>query len=185
MVMGGLVLPRVAAETLPAAATARTRITVQAFDNAARFDLPFDMDTWDGYPAARQRLYQAALAAKAELLVLSGDSHNAWAFDRCAGRPADRGGIRGSRGDLSRGGGLSAVGEAGAAGPGLAQAQSALAWCDTAQRGYLALELTPKAATGEWRFMAQSAKGHCAGRHQANDRASGRAAIYLILNWFR
>jgi alkaline phosphatase D len=28
-----------------------------------------------------------------------------------------------------------------------------LAWCDTSQRGYLALELTPQSATGEWRFL--------------------------------
>ena len=32
-------------------------------------------------------------------------------------------------------------------------ASPALKWCDTSQRGYLALELTPKAATGEWRFL--------------------------------
>jgi alkaline phosphatase D len=29
-----------------------------------------------------------------------------------------------------------------------------LKWCDTSQRGYMAVELTPKAATSEWRFMA-------------------------------
>jgi alkaline phosphatase D len=33
-------------------------------------------------------------------------------------------------------------------------ASPGLKWCDTSQRGYLALELTPKAATGEYRFLA-------------------------------
>ena len=28
-----------------------------------------------------------------------------------------------------------------------------LKWCDTSQRGYLVLELTPDRATGEWRFI--------------------------------
>jgi alkaline phosphatase D len=29
-----------------------------------------------------------------------------------------------------------------------------LKWCDTAQRGYMAIELTPRSATSEWRFLA-------------------------------
>jgi alkaline phosphatase D len=29
-----------------------------------------------------------------------------------------------------------------------------LKWCDTSQRGYMAVELTPRSATSEWRFMA-------------------------------
>ena len=29
-----------------------------------------------------------------------------------------------------------------------------LKWCDTSRRGYLAVELTPTAALGEWRFLA-------------------------------
>jgi alkaline phosphatase D len=28
-----------------------------------------------------------------------------------------------------------------------------LKWCDTSQRGYMAVELTPKSATSEWRFL--------------------------------
>ncbi len=42
--------------------------------------LPEDMDTWDGYPVARERFYQIAKDAGArDLLVLSGDSHSYWA----------------------------------------------------------------------------------------------------------
>ena len=36
---------------------------------------------------------------------------------------------------------------------GVMAASPALKWCDTSQRGYLAVELTPKAATGEWRML--------------------------------
>src|SRR3546814_21091361 len=47
------------------------------------------MDSWDGYPAARSRLLAAAQRADADLVTLSGDSHNAWAFDLThGGRPA-------------------------------------------------------------------------------------------------
>src|SRR3546814_3887487 len=45
--------------------------------------------SWDGYPAARSRLLAAAQRADADLVTLSGDSHNAWAFDLThGGRPA-------------------------------------------------------------------------------------------------
>lgn len=49
-------------------------------------ELPDDLDTWEGYPAARERFYDIAKAAGAsDLLVLSGDSHSFWAnqlFDK-------------------------------------------------------------------------------------------------------
>jgi phosphodiesterase/alkaline phosphatase D-like protein len=37
--------------------------------------LPLNLDQWDGYPAARERLYAAARRSGAQLLTLSGDSH--------------------------------------------------------------------------------------------------------------
>jgi alkaline phosphatase D len=45
----------------------------------AALGLPYNLDAWDGYPAARQRLYDAFKAAKATPIVLSGDSHAFWA----------------------------------------------------------------------------------------------------------
>jgi len=45
-----------------------------------KFDLPADLDTWDGYPIAREQFYQVAKNAGVhDLLVLSGDSHSYWA----------------------------------------------------------------------------------------------------------
>ncbi|HXH15773.1 MAG TPA: alkaline phosphatase D family protein [Sphingomonas sp.] len=46
-----------------------------------RAGLPFGLDSWDGYPAARERLYAAFQRAKSRPIVLSGDSHAAWAND--------------------------------------------------------------------------------------------------------
>jgi phosphodiesterase/alkaline phosphatase D-like protein len=44
-----------------------------------KWNLPFYTDTWDGYPAARERLYAAASAAGAkDLIFLTGDSHSFW-----------------------------------------------------------------------------------------------------------
>ena len=45
-----------------------------------KWNLPFYTDTWDGYPWARQRLYDLARKCGADdLIFLTGDSHSFWA----------------------------------------------------------------------------------------------------------
>lgn len=45
-----------------------------------KWNLPFYTDTWDGYPAARERLYKLCREVGAQdLLFLTGDSHSFWA----------------------------------------------------------------------------------------------------------
>jgi len=45
-------------------------------------DLPlFNLDSWDGYPAERDRVFDIFAESKADVLVLSGDSHMAWIND--------------------------------------------------------------------------------------------------------
>ena len=41
--------------------------------------LPYNLDAWDGYPAERARILKAAVDLKKNLVVLAGDTHNAWA----------------------------------------------------------------------------------------------------------
>jgi alkaline phosphatase D len=48
---------------------------------AFKAGVPYKTDTWDGYPAARERLYAAFREAGAHPIVLSGDSHAFWAND--------------------------------------------------------------------------------------------------------
>jgi len=45
----------------------------------SQLGLPFNLDAWDGFPAARDRLYASAKAAGARLVTLTGDTHTAWA----------------------------------------------------------------------------------------------------------
>ena len=40
--------------------------------------LPYNLDAWDGYPINREAVLQTAKAQGKRLVVLSGDSHNAW-----------------------------------------------------------------------------------------------------------
>ncbi|MEL0253376.1 MAG: alkaline phosphatase D family protein, partial [Novosphingobium sp.] len=41
--------------------------------------LPFNLDAWDGYPVARERLYAMLRRIGANPVAFAGDSHAAWA----------------------------------------------------------------------------------------------------------
>jgi len=43
------------------------------------YDIPYDLDGWDGYPAARERVYDQIKGAAGNVIVVSGDSHAFWA----------------------------------------------------------------------------------------------------------
>ena len=47
----------------------------------AQLRAPFKSDTWDGYPAAREAVFASSRRLDKNLVVLAGDSHNAWASD--------------------------------------------------------------------------------------------------------
>jgi len=44
-----------------------------------RAGVPFNLDAWDGYPHARERLYATFASVGSRPLVLAGDSHASWA----------------------------------------------------------------------------------------------------------
>jgi len=52
---------------------------VQLMVGFSQLGLPQNLDAWDGFPAARERLYAAAAAAGVDLITLTGDTHTAWA----------------------------------------------------------------------------------------------------------
>lgn len=117
---------------------------------AAKIGLPFNFDAWDGYPAARERALMAAQAASADLIVLSGDSHNAWAFDLDAdGRPA---GVEFAGQSVSSPGfeSYTPIAKGDAVAQALISANDQLKWADTSSRGYITIALTPERATSHW-----------------------------------
>ncbi len=153
IVMGNLRMSGGVTEGMAATAPDWLKARISAAVAAAHAGLPYNMDAWDGYPAARDRLLHAAQEAQANLVVLSGDSHNAWAFD--LDRGGNRVGVEMGGHSVTSPGAESSLGwkkpdelarETVADNP-------QLKWCDTAQRGYMAVELTPTAATSEWRFL--------------------------------
>lgn len=153
IVMGSLRLPANIAEGMRPDSPDYVRRRITNGVAASKAGLPWNMDAWDGYPAARERLLSDARTADANLIVLAGDSHNAWANNLASGNaPAgvEFGGHSvtspGAESSLSWIAPERLAADTVALNPGLK-------WCDTSRRGYMAVELTPSRSSCEWRFM--------------------------------
>ncbi|MEM6494200.1 MAG: alkaline phosphatase D family protein [Pseudomonadota bacterium] len=138
--------------------------------------LPSNMDAWDGYPAARDRLFAASLEADANLVVLAGDTHNAWNFDLA--HKGEKVGVEFGTSSVSSPGlenylGMVPPQVLAAA---LVVENEELLWADTSQRGYMVLDLTPSAATSEWRFLAgiRQRSTQLAATHRASVEAGAK-----------
>lgn len=151
-ILGRTVMPKDAVDWLRPTVSDKKVASYRNNIRAAAQGLPMWMDRWDGYPAARSRLLRSAQAANADLVMLSGDSHNAWAFGLIEdGRPA---GVEfaghavtsnGLEGDMGADPKLVARG--------FMAANPEMKWADTSQRGYMMIEVTTKRVTGEWLFL--------------------------------
>jgi alkaline phosphatase D len=120
---------------------------------AGKLGLPFNLDNWGGYPAARKRLLRSAMEAEANLVVLSGDSHNAWAFDLAEDGTAAGVEIAGhSVTSPGWGDNLPNVPTAELE-RALVARNPELKWAELGHRGYVTIELTPDRATAEWLFL--------------------------------
>ena len=125
---------------------------VEAAQAGFRAGLPFNLDSWDGYPAARERLYASFRRAGAQPLVLSGDSHAFWcnALADAIGVPvASEFGTSGisspSIGDSAPQLPLGKL---------LEQAGEEVLFCDQRAKGYILLTLTPTQAVADYRAMS-------------------------------
>lgn len=151
-ILGRTVMPKDAADWLRPETPARKVAGYKNNIRAAQAGLPMWMDRWDGYPAARARLLKSAQAADADLVMLSGDSHNAWAYGLMEeGKPA---GVEfAGQGVTSNGleGDMGADPKVVAAG--FMAANPEMKFADTSQRGYMMMQITPQRVTGEWLFM--------------------------------
>jgi len=116
--------------------------------------LGYNLDAWDGYPAARETVLATAQALGKRLVVLAGDTHNAWHSEL---RRLDR----------------SLVGHEfatpGVSSPGLEDYLAALPpaqvaqiftgvidtlkYADTHRRGFLLMQFTPQQVSGTWYLL--------------------------------
>ncbi|MDB5749820.1 MAG: Alkaline phosphatase [Ramlibacter sp.] len=113
--------------------------------------VPYNLDAWDGYPAARESVLATADSLNKNLVSLAGDTHNAWASDLtlAAGKVV---GVEFATASVSSPGFerffpliSSAVLE-----DAFPKMVPDLRYAETSSRGYLLLTLTPSEARGDW-----------------------------------
>lgn len=151
-IIGRTVMPRQITDWLKPDAKKGTVDRYRNGVRAAALGLPLWMDRWDGYPAARARLLDAAQQADADLVMLAGDSHNAWAYALVEdGRPA---GVEFAGQGVTSGGMEGDLGvDPGIAAAGFIAANPEMKFADTSRRGYMMIDVTPERVIGEWLFM--------------------------------
>ena len=116
-------------------------------ERLASLNLPYGLDMWDGYPAARERLYGLVKDAGAHAIVVSGDSHAFWANELHDDAGALRAVEFGTTGITSPGGGdvikSFSVGEV------FASANPEVVFNDQAAKGFVLLTLSRAEAKAE------------------------------------
>jgi alkaline phosphatase D len=116
--------------------------------------IPYNLDAWDGYAVARETILGTAHALNKNLVVLSGDTHNAWAsdLDDYAGNPV---GVEFATSSVSSPG-LEEYFPAEnplAVAAGLSQIIGPLKYANTHQRGFMIVTATPTECQAEWRYV--------------------------------
>jgi alkaline phosphatase D len=155
VLMGKLNIPVIPPEELAKLElSAYVRPRVEQTQQLAPYGLPSNLDAWDGYPAARERLFALLTAHATNPVSLAGDTHNGWAFNLTS-QKGEAVGVE--------------WGTPGVSSPGLETyvplppermqallkgASPELVACDTSQRGWTHVTLTPETATAQWRFVS-------------------------------
>jgi alkaline phosphatase D len=126
--------------------------------NRLNTKMPYNLDAWDGYPAEREKLYATAQQSNKSLIVLAGDTHNAWHSVLSAqnGLPV---GVEFATPAVSSPGMEYYLRTGHETSSKLAQQLPLLIddlqYCNLHQRGYMTLTLTSQKVTAEWIYIDQ------------------------------
>ncbi len=124
----------------------------RTFYDLGKLDLPIYLDTWDGYPLAREDFYQISKNVDVnDLLVLTGDSHAFWQnelFD-CSGKKM---GLELGVAAITSPGDFVSLGNDGATliNNQLAKHNKEIVWTNSQYNGYLRLKLTADKGRAEY-----------------------------------
>jgi alkaline phosphatase D len=118
--------------------------------------IPYNLDAWDGYAYEREVLLGTARGLNQNLIVLAGDTHNAWA-NNLATLSGDAVGVEFATASVSSPGLEEYLGLSDAEVPGAEQAITTLVdgleYLNANQRGYLVVTFTTNDAVADWRFV--------------------------------
>jgi len=151
--MGEIIMPQDAAKWIGPDSPEFIRRRLRAGLAAARAGLPYNLDSWGGYPAARERLLKDAADANADLVVLAGDTHNAWAQNLTLGK--QRVGVEFATQSVASPGfeyNLPGVDPREVA-RAITAHNPGLVYMDASRRGYTSIQLTPESVSGQFHFL--------------------------------
>jgi alkaline phosphatase D len=147
---------------------ALTSAQADLLNPAKNIRLPYNLDSWDGYPMQRESILQAVKSLGKKLIVLSGDSHNGWftnlttlagekvGFEFAGSSVTSPGFESAGLGALASsldGSALTAQLGSAAIGTGLGLIDD-LNYADTIRRGYLMMTVTPASIKGEYIYVS-------------------------------
>ena len=137
------------AQTAPATLTATDKAIL------AQPAIPYNLDAWDGYAAARETIFATAKALDKNLIALAGDTHNTWASDLHDMYGAAIGVEFGVTSVTSPGfEEIFAKEDPAAVAAGLEQIIGPLVYAETKNRGFMIITATPSETRSEWRYVS-------------------------------
>jgi alkaline phosphatase D len=136
------------------AATAPGTLTPTEQAILAQPAIPYNLDAWDGYAAARETVLGMARALDKNLVSLAGDTHNAWASD-LKDLSGNAVGVEFATSSVTSPGfeTIFTTEEPTAFAAALTQLIGPLQYAQTSLRGYMVLNVTPTEARADWVFV--------------------------------
>jgi alkaline phosphatase D len=115
-----------------------------------KLGLPFNLDAWDGYPAQRERLHAMLREVEGNTLVVTGDTHTAWANEVTASDGARLGAEFAATSITSPGLGNLLAGSGLDLGGALTAKNPDIKWTDQVSRGFVKLTLSKTEARADY-----------------------------------
>lgn len=114
-------------------------------------NIPYNLDAWDGYPAERIRVLNLAKKYNVNLVVLTGDTHNAWMNDLYL--DDEKIGVELACPSVTSPGFEEYVGSTEKDEPATVAAIEGLQYCNLLNRGYMTATFTHHDIKAEWNFV--------------------------------
>lgn len=135
--------------------------------------MPYNLDAWDGYPHEREEVYALFSHANKPLIVVAGDTHNAWQSE-LSDKEGNHIGVEFATPGVSSPGLESYLNltddNATQVANDLCALIGELRYCNLHQRGYLVLTVTPQQVQAEWRYVNNilSTEYHISAKHEVS-----------------
>ena len=149
VVMARVAMPKLQETLTPEQISDLDHPFVRSMIGFSALGLPMNLDAWDGYPAARERLYDSVQAAGGRLVTLAGDTHTAWA-NTLYDSEGERVGVEFGCTSITSPGTGSYLPNVPDLGEQFADANTEVEWHDPFGHGYTIVTLTPERVSGEF-----------------------------------